>query len=139
MNMQSVNPVSGIDGISNLGSSSVVVAQPGFSFADQQGFASAMDRVQNQLQPVADAAGLKAAHLETSLGQQIISGLEQLNGANNEVYRFVDSMKDKGDLLPSELVHLTFLANDFSVRSQLTASVANKSSDGVQQLFRQQS
>lgn len=139
MNTHSVTPIGAINGLNKSELSSVVTARPGFSLADQQSFASTMDLVQKQLQPAMDVAGVKSVGLESSVGKQIVSGLEQLNGASNQMYQFVDSMKDRGDLLPSELVHLTFLANDFSVRSQLTSSVANKSSDGVQQLFRQQS
>lgn len=42
-------------------------------------------------------------------------------------------------LSPSEMLSLTVQAHQFLFQSQLTANVANRTSDGVQQLFRQQS
>jgi len=43
------------------------------------------------------------------------------------------------DLKPSELMMLTMRSHEFLFNCQLVANVANRSSDGVQQLFKQQS
>jgi hypothetical protein len=43
------------------------------------------------------------------------------------------------DMKPSELMMLTMRSHEFLFNCQLVANVANRSSDGVQQLFRQQS
>ena len=40
---------------------------------------------------------------------------------------------------PSELMMITMRSHEFLFRCELTANVANRASDGVQQLFRQQS
>ncbi|CBL45614.1 hypothetical protein HDN1F_20310 [gamma proteobacterium HdN1] len=43
------------------------------------------------------------------------------------------------DLTPGEVLNLTVQSHHFMFKSEMTATVANKTSDGVQQLFRQQS
>jgi hypothetical protein len=43
------------------------------------------------------------------------------------------------ELKPSQLMMLTMRSHEFLFNCQLVANVANRSSDGVQQLFRQQS
>jgi len=42
------------------------------------------------------------------------------------------------ELTPGEIVNLTVQSQKFMFHSQLTANVANRSADGIQQLFRQQ-
>jgi len=42
------------------------------------------------------------------------------------------------DLTPGEMVMLTVQCHEFLFHSQLTANIANRTSDGLQQLFRQQ-
>ena len=44
-----------------------------------------------------------------------------------------------GELMPSQMFEMTMQAHKFLFQSQLTSNVANRTSDGVQQLFRQQS
>jgi hypothetical protein len=44
-----------------------------------------------------------------------------------------------GELTPGEIVELTMRCQEFMFHCQLTSNIANRSSDGVQQLFRQQS
>ena len=43
------------------------------------------------------------------------------------------------DMKPSELLLLTMRSHEFLFHCELVSNVANRSSDGVQQLFRQQS
>jgi len=43
-----------------------------------------------------------------------------------------------GTLTPGEIVNLTMRCQEFMFQCQLTSNIANRSSDGVQQLFRQQ-
>jgi hypothetical protein len=43
------------------------------------------------------------------------------------------------EMRPSELMMLTMRSHEFLFHCELVANVANRSSDGVQQLFRQQS
>lgn len=46
--------------------------------------------------------------------------------------------KSGGTLTPGEMINLTMRCQEFMFQCQLTSNIANKSSDGVQQLFRQQ-
>ena len=43
-----------------------------------------------------------------------------------------------GELTPGEIVNLTMRCQEFMFQCQLTSNIANRSADGVQQLFRQQ-
>ena len=43
-----------------------------------------------------------------------------------------------GKLTPGEIVQLTMRCQEFAFHAQLSSSIANRSSDGIQQLFRQQ-
>lgn len=43
-----------------------------------------------------------------------------------------------GELTPGEIVQLTMKCQEFMFQCQLTSNIANRSADGVQQLFRQQ-
>lgn len=43
------------------------------------------------------------------------------------------------ELTPGEMVNLTVRCQEFMFHCQLTANIANRTSDGLQQLFRQQS
>ena len=43
------------------------------------------------------------------------------------------------EMTPSQMLEVTMQCHQFLFQSQLTSNVANRTSDGVQQLFRQQS
>lgn len=66
--------------------------------------------------------------------------LESLNGGGegigSEVLRMIG---ENAEMSPSEMIGLTMKAQHFLFQSQLMANIANKSSEGLQQLFRQQS
>lgn len=51
----------------------------------------------------------------------------------------VGAIARAGELAPSQMMMMTVKAHEFMFHCELTANVANRSSDGVQQLFRQQS
>lgn len=66
--------------------------------------------------------------------------LESLNGGSEgiggEVLRILG---ENAEMSPSEMIGLTMKAHYFLFQSELMANIANKSSEGLQQLFRQQS
>jgi len=68
--------------------------------------------------------------------------LEPLSRLNDEAAALADfassAVADNANFTPSEIVSLTYKAQEFGFHSQLTANIANRVSDGVQQLFRQQ-
>lgn len=70
--------------------------------------------------------------------QTLISPLSNLNAHSEKLKAEAESAIGE-NLKPSELMMLTMHTHQFMFHCQLTANVANRSSDGIQQLFRQQS
>jgi hypothetical protein len=129
--------IDAIEAVSKTSTSSVQ-AGPGFSLTDIGRFQSEFDSVKANLS-VNKTDLTNASQFEQKLGESVLEPLKSLNASNNELYKFVETMNAKDDLKPSDIAKLTFLASDFGLRAELTSNIANRSSDGVQQLFRQQS
>lgn len=69
-----------------------------------------------------------------------VRALDALNsGATDLGDKAVSLAADLQALTPGDMLHLTVQAHHFVFQSQLTANVANRTSEGIQQLFRQQS
>ncbi len=68
--------------------------------------------------------------------------VEPLDRINHEAQSLVDyansATADGNEMTASEIVMLTVRSQEFLFHAQLTANVANRTSDGLQQLFRQQ-
>jgi hypothetical protein len=65
--------------------------------------------------------------------------LDKVNNQAKSVSDYATSAElSGGQLTPGEIVQLTMRCNEFMFQCQLTSNIANRSSDGVQQLFRQQ-
>ena len=86
----------------------------------------------------------EAVHSVSSVENQglaaAIESLKLLNGSMEGLG--IDALKAAADghaLTPSEMLQITVKSHEFVFQSQLTATVANKTSDGIAQLFRQQS
>jgi hypothetical protein len=69
--------------------------------------------------------------------------LDTLDKVNMEARNVTDYAREaelsSGELTPGEIIQLTMRCQEFMFHCQLTSNIANRSSDGVQQLFRQQS
>lgn len=66
--------------------------------------------------------------------------LEQINTESSQLSTLAHDATDAGrSMTPGEMVTLTVRCQEFMFHCQLTANVANRSADGLQQLFRQQS
>jgi hypothetical protein len=103
---------------------------------------------------LADAAQFQAA-LQTASGapadvgglervspamKGMFSALEQVNAEAASLGAHARAAEAKGvDLTPGEMVMLTVRCQEFMFHCQLTSNIANRTSDGLQQLFRQQS
>lgn len=71
--------------------------------------------------------------------QAVFRPLEQINAEAAQLSQHARAAMQSGtDLTPGEMVMLTVKCHQFMFHSQLTANVANRTSDGLQQLFRQQ-
>jgi len=113
-----------------------VQAGYGVSLTDLSGFTQAMQRAQaggtNVLEPQAVPAPSEGI-------QALFKPLEHLNNEASSLHEVADIAQAAGtDMTPSEMVMLTVRCQEFLFHSQLTANAANRTSDGLQQLFRQQ-
>ena len=87
------------------------------------------------------AGGLRPVPAEVSPAMKaMFTQLEKVNGEAKSVSDFATTAKAAGaSMTPSEIVQLTVRCQEFMFHCQLTSNIANRTSDGVQQLFRQQS
>ncbi|MCG8085198.1 MAG: hypothetical protein JAZ13_05750 [Candidatus Thiodiazotropha taylori] len=66
--------------------------------------------------------------------------LDYINKEAEKIVNYAKSAVESGnELTPSEIVMLTARSHEFMFYCQLTSNIANRTSDGLQQLFRQQS
>ena len=66
--------------------------------------------------------------------------LDYINNEASEIATYAkDAFASGNELSPSEIVMLTAKSQEFMFHCQLTSNVANRTSEGLQQLFRQQS
>jgi hypothetical protein len=66
--------------------------------------------------------------------------LDFINKEGAGISTYAESAVESGnELTPSEIVMLTARTHEFMFHCQLTSNIANRTSDGIQQLFRQQS
>jgi hypothetical protein len=68
----------------------------------------------------------------------MFNALDQVNVQARSVSRYAEAAEASGgQLTPGEIVQLTMKCSEFMFQAQLTSNIANRSSDGVQQLFKQ--
>jgi hypothetical protein len=69
----------------------------------------------------------------------MFDALDQINVKAKSVSDYAATAEASGgQLTPGEMVMLTMRCQEFMFQSQLASNIANRSSDGVQQLFKQQ-
>jgi hypothetical protein len=89
----------------------------------------------NQAEQVAAVPQELSASIKAVLNQ-----FDSLNGQTAQIGKLANEMSTSGkDLKPSEIIDMTMRCQEMVFQTELTSNVANRSSDGVQQLFRQQS
>ncbi len=70
----------------------------------------------------------------------VIKPFDFINDEATNIINYAESAVASGnELTPSEIVTLTAKSHEFMFHCQLTSNIANRTSDGLQQLFRQQS
>lgn len=100
-------------------------------------------------QPPAAAGAFEAA-LQAAAGSRggdfapalrgMLGTLDRVNGEARSVADYAHAVESAGrEMTPGEIVQLTMRCQEFMFHCQLTANIANRSSEGIQQLFRQQS
>ena len=111
-----------------------VQAGPNASIADITSFQSSMTAAASGDSPVGGPDQLSPAI------KAMFNQLEKVNGEARNVADYAQAASAKGaDMTPGEVVNLTMKCHEFMFHCQLTSNIANRTSDGVQQLFRQQS
>lgn len=137
--------VAGLDGTPGASGGAGAASQPQASAIEVRDFAQAMQRTGGAAEPAqANAAEAVSgtSGTEQSEGTRLmISAFDNLNGSAKGIEALAQSMTGSagGDLSPGQMLQMTMKCHEFMFQSQLTSNVANRTSDGVQQLFRQQS
>jgi hypothetical protein len=88
---------------------------------------------------VQEVARFEAALQDADAARALLEPLERLNAGARSLADAAARYAGGGELKPSEMLLLTVRAHEFLFECQVTSTVANKASDGVQELFRQQS
>jgi hypothetical protein len=105
----------------------------GVSLTDFGGFQQAMASANARLEARPVGAPSEAA-------KQLMKPFEHINGEAAKLSVDASAAQNAGrEMTPSEVVMLTVRCQEFMFHCQLTSNIANRTSDGLSQLFRQQS
>ena len=86
-----------------------------------------------------EASGVPGPNSVSPTMKGMLNALDSVNLNAKSVADYASEVeRSGGTLTPGEMVNLTMKCQEFMFQCQLTSSIANKSSDGIQQLFRQQ-
>lgn len=126
-------PASG--GVRQVALQPTVVSQgatPAPAAGVQMRFDAAMERI----------SGYAPASSAQAMPQAVTSMMNAIDQVNVQAKSVSDYAKtaqaSDGTMSPGEIVNLTMRCQEFMFQCQLTSNIANRSADGVQQLFRQQ-
>ena len=114
----------------SAGAAAAAPAQVGYgvSLSDLSGFHSALARV--EAQPL---------NQPSLAAQQLMRPFEHINAEAARLSADAKVAQASGAAMsPGEVVMLTVRSTEFMFHCQLTSNIANRTSDGLQQLFRQQ-
>lgn len=88
----------------------------------------------------AEAEPATAAKSEGTSFRSVVESLQSLNGRVDLLSdSSVDYASGQKEFSPGDMLEMTVRCHQFLFQCELTANVANRTSDGIQQLFRQQS
>lgn len=115
------------------------LANPGYnaSLADAARFERAYGGIggTDGTTPTGHGGGSIASLLQSGPVKTMLQPLQSINFDAQKL----SGLTPGGAMLPSEMMQLTIRSQQFLFHCELTSNVANRTSDGVQQLFRQQS
>lgn len=104
----------------------------GVSLTDIGGFQQALAGAQTRLE-------VQPAAATSAVAQQLMKPFEHINNEASRLSAEATAAKNAGrEMTPSEVVMLTVRCQEFMFHCQLTSNIANRTADGLQQLFRQQ-
>ena len=94
----------------------------------------------SSLSNAAEVQKVDPTDTDNAMMKAIVEPLDYINKEAGALIEYAENAVKSGDeLSPSEIVMLTAKSQEFMFHSQLTSNVANRTADGLQQLFRQQS
>lgn len=106
----------------------------GLALGDLSRFEQAMGSAVHRLDTVSSATG------PAPVAKALMEPLERINQEAQTLATMAREAEAAGRTMsPSEVLQLTVRSQEFMFHTQLTANAANRTSDGLQQLFRQQS
>jgi hypothetical protein len=94
----------------------------------------ASTRVPQAVAPTASASILESPGLRAVMGQ-----LDYMNQFAARIGQDARAISAAGEMSPGDMLMLTVRCHELLFHCELTSNVANRTSDGIQQLFRQQS
>lgn len=134
MNTDAIAAVQAVDVSVGGGMGSGVESMPlGYS----AGFTSDAGMFANSLGKAEAAQGVET---DNAVMKAVLEPLDYINKEATALIEYAENAVKSGDeLSPSEIVMLTAKSQEFMFHSQLTSNIANRTADGLGQLFRQQS
>ena len=134
----------GLDAAKAAGSPQAV--DPKASLSDQRAFEAAFQRHAGAGQEVSSINGANASQAPQAASEpqnglrSLLANFDRLDGGVAKIRQSAEGLLAAGEeFTPSQVVQLTMQCQQFMFQTQLTSNVANRTSDGIQQLFRQQS
>lgn len=115
---------------------------PQASAYDVREFTAALERTGGAAAPQQNAAApIDLAPSQPGEGTRaLIAAINNLNGGAENINAVSMSMSGNiADITPGQMMEMTMKCHQFLFQAELTSNVANRTSDGIQQLFRQQS
>lgn len=115
------------------------IAQPQATAFEVSQFADAYSR--GGAAPVSATQVASTGPAQPSEGMRgVLSALDNLNGGAEGIGSMSATMSaNSSELTPGQMMDMTMKCHQFLFKAELTSNVANRTSDGIQQLFRQQS
>lgn len=118
--------------------------QPQASAVDVREFAQALERTGGASAPSPVQGGSEVQATtpagESATAKMMVNAFDGLNGSAKRIESLSRAMSASAtEMTPGQMLDMTMQCHQFLFQSQLTSNVANRTSDGVQQLFRQQS
>jgi hypothetical protein len=107
-----------------------VPALPAATSSQASGFEAALARAG------APPPGAPAA--DSSMLRSVMKPLDQMDDQAASIARKAAQFVSGTEMTPGDMIMMTVRCQEFMFQCQLTSNVANRTSDGLQQLFRQQ-
>jgi len=130
--MESTTAVSAVSAVTGVDGKSQSISVPyGASLADVSAFEGSLSAAENRAKISAERV--------SEMAKAAFEPLDHINREAVSLGQYAERAVESGNTLsPGEIVNLTVQSQKFMFHSQLISNIANRSADGIQQLFRQQ-